>query len=258
MNDHSSTEAVSVCMATFNGGAYVEEQVRSILEQLSPTDELIVVDDHSTDDTVQKVEAFLDPRVFVHRNERNRGHVFTFERAIRMARHSFILLADQDDRWVPGRLRLLVEALRGSKALVVSSNSDYMDAAGSRISCDMRRVTAQESRRHFRNIMRIFAGRSGYYGCAMAFRRNIVPVILPIPEYVEAHDLWIALASNLLGSNLHIEASTLARRIHGGNASLARRSLYKKLRSRTIFARCIIELARRSWKPPWTRQLVDG
>ena len=230
--------------------------MQSILDQLSPTDELIVVDDNSTDDTVQRVDAFRDPRIFIHSNDRNRGHVLAFEKAIARARHSFILLADQDDQWLTGRLHLLVQALRGSDALAVSSNSDYMDAEGSRISCDIHRLTVQESRQHLRNILRIFIGRAGYYGCAMAFRRNIVSLILPIPRFVESHDLWIALASNFLRSNLHIEANTLTRRIHGGNASLARRSLYMKLRSRAIFLRSLVELARRCWKQQWTGQLA--
>jgi len=231
----ASASGVSICMATYNGAAFIEEQVTSILEQLAPTDEMVFVDDGSSDHTVNVLERFRDERIVIHRNGVNRGHVYSFQKAIALSRHPIIVLADQDDRWLGGRLTLLIDALEASGAMVVSSNSDYMDTHGRPINHHAHRLIAQNSRHYLRNIARVFIGRAGYYGCAMAFRRELLPLILPMPEFVESHDLWIALASNLIGSNTHVERSTLVRRIHGQNASLARRSLVKKLRSRAIF-----------------------
>ncbi len=222
-------------MATYNGAAFIEEQVASILEQIGPTDELILVDDGSTDQTVELLERLRDERIVIHRNAGNRGHVYSFQKAIAHSHHPIIVLADQDDRWLGGRLTLLIDALVHSGAMVVSSNSDYMDTYGRPTRLPVHRLVARESRRHLANIVRIFAGRAGYYGCTMAFRRELIPLILPMPRFVEAHDLWIALAGNLIGSNAHVERSTLVRRIHGQNASLARRSFVKKLRARAIF-----------------------
>ena len=55
-----------------------------------PTDELVVVDDASTDDTVSIVESFGDPRITVHRNDANVGSVRTFERALGLARGAYL------------------------------------------------------------------------------------------------------------------------------------------------------------------------
>jgi glycosyltransferase involved in cell wall biosynthesis len=230
-----SSSGVSICMATYNGAAFVEEQVASILEQLGPTDELVLVDDGSTDRTVEVLDGVRDERIIIHRNGVNRGHVYSFQKAIALSRHPIIVLADQDDRWLGGRLTLLVEALEKSGAMVVSSNSDYMDSHGKPIGHNVHRLAARDSHHYLGNIVRIFIGKAGYFGCTMAFRRELVPLILPMPSFVESHDLWIALASNLIGSNAHVERSTLVRRIHGHNASLTRRSLAKKIRSRAIF-----------------------
>jgi glycosyltransferase involved in cell wall biosynthesis len=240
--------SVSVCMATYNGAKYIEEQARSILVQLNAGDELVIVDDGSNDDTISIVEALRDPRISIHRNDRNRGHVYSFQAAIRYSKNPFILLADQDDRWLPNRVDALLSSLLSTRAMVTTSNMDYMDSDGNRVAGNVHRVTREESHRCVSNIVRIFAGRSGYFGCAMAFRRELLPIVLPIPEFVESHDLWIALASNLFGTNVHIPDNTVIRRLHSSNASHRKRSLYQKLKSRLVFLRCITWLVLRRFQ----------
>ena len=237
---------VSVCMATYNGARYVHEQVASILPQLGPSDELVAVDDCSRDETVSVLRAFEDPRVRIHLNERNLGVVASFERALRLARNDVLMLADQDDVWLAGRVQALVAALQSSGALVVSSNSSFMDAGGAPIPFDFPRLSAADSKRYWRNIARIFAGSAPYWGCAMAMRRPALELVLPMPDWVESHDLWIATGSNLIGSNVHVERDTLRRRVHGSNASIVNRSLRLKLRSRAIFARSVLVLGLRA------------
>ena len=54
---------ISVCLACYNGEKYISEQVLSILKQLSPTDELIISDNGSTDDTVSILHEIADDRM---------------------------------------------------------------------------------------------------------------------------------------------------------------------------------------------------
>lgn len=247
-----------MCIATYNGAAYIEQQIRSILEQLLPGDEIIIVDDCSTDNTVMLLEQFRDARINLHRNERNRGHVFSFQAAIGMARNPVVLLSDQDDRWIAGRVQLMTEALLQSGAMVVSSNCKFMSADGAEMEYRMRRLRASDSRRFFANLINIFAGRANYYGCAMGFRRDLGSLILPMPFFVESHDLWIALASNLIRSNIHLDAETLVRRIHGGNLTTSRRSLFSKMRTRWNFLLSLIVLMGRYVLHPEIRMRLHG
>jgi glycosyltransferase involved in cell wall biosynthesis len=63
----------SICMATYNGSQYVEEQLESILAQLGPEDEIVIVDDASTDDTVARIRRFADPRIRLIAADANPG-----------------------------------------------------------------------------------------------------------------------------------------------------------------------------------------
>lgn len=241
---------VSVCMATWNGARYLREQVDSILAQLRETDELAIVDDASTDETVAILESYADPRLRLYRNPQNIGHVQSFSRVLLLARYDLLVMADQDDVWLPGRLAALHAALRGPRAWVVSSNSRYVDSDLQPTDFDSEGVREADSARHLRNILGIFSGRRCYYGCTMALRREIAPVVLPIPEFVESHDLWIALASNAARANVHLEADTLLRRVHGGNVSILRRPLYRQLWSRVIFLLSLAVLFARLLRMP--------
>jgi glycosyltransferase involved in cell wall biosynthesis len=230
--------SVSVCMASYNGEKYIARQLQSILNELTDDDEIVVVDDCSTDGTVEAVNGLGNPRIRVHVNDRNRGEVYSFSRAISLARNDFLFLSDQDDIWVPGRAAVMKQRLVESGASVVTSNFDWMGAHEEQIDVPYDGVAARDSRKHLKNIIDIFAGKTNYFGCAMAFRREFVAMVAPIPSYVESHDLWIALAGNLAGSNAHLDEKTLRKRKHANNvtSTVSTRSLYRKLRSRVVFA----------------------
>jgi glycosyltransferase involved in cell wall biosynthesis len=232
-------------MATYNGASFLSEQLSSILQQLREDDELIIVDDCSSDTTVALIKSANDRRMHLHQNEVNLGVNASFGRAISLSRNPIVLMADQDDIWLEGRVDILCNALTQSKALVVSSNTRYVNSQGHPISFSAPRLSASDSKRHLKNLLRIFSGNAGYFGCAMGFRREVTPLILPIPPFVESHDLWIALASNLIRSNVHCESETLARRVHGRNASIVQRGLLPKLKARLIFAKSLAVLQAR-------------
>jgi len=238
--------SISVCLAAYNGARFIREQVDSILPQLRPDDEIVVVDDCSRDNTVEILERYADPRMTIHRNQRNGGHVYSFGRALSLATRDVVFMADQDDRWADGRVAAMLETLNEAKVLLVSGNTSYMDAEGRPIEYSATRLRKADSRRHFMNVVGMFTGRTGYYGCAMAMRRELLDLVLPIPAFVESHDLWISMGANLLRSNAHLEGDTLARRVHGENASILRRDLYMRLRARWIFCRSIAVLMARA------------
>ncbi len=244
---------VSVCLATYTGAAYVEQQLRSVLDQLGPEDEVVEVDDASTDDTVGRVRALGDPRLRVVESTHNHGYVRTFESALREASGDLLLLADQDDVWEPGRVAAMVAAL--GDADVVATNLATLDGpdriTGPYGQADWH-LRARDSRRRVRNVLGVLAGNRPYYGCAMALRRTALTNVLPFPGFLtESHDLWIALSGNVVLRMTHLEIRSVRRRFHSDNASPDRpRGPLMVLRSRLMLARCVTELVRRRLAGP--------
>jgi glycosyltransferase involved in cell wall biosynthesis len=226
---------VSVCMATYNGALYLEEQLESIVVQLGADDEVIVCDDCSTDVTSDNIRRCGDSRVKLVRNSRRLGHVKNFEKAMTLAGGCFIALSDQDDIWAAGRLNSMMNTLAPLPlyALVVC-DLEEIDGDGHTLEVALR-LPAGPTHRLLQTI-RILLGRERYFGCCFMFRRELLRRLLPIPSRVEAHDIWIGLKACMYGRIVHTGEIGLKRRIHGNNLTpVHRRKLYKVLRSRLVY-----------------------
>lgn len=237
---------ISVCMATCNGERYLPAQLDSILAQLGPEDELIIADDASEDGTRALIEALDEPRITLLAGRERRGHVARFAEALQAAGGDILMLADQDDIWSPGRVEALQDALCSPDILLVAGQFEQIDGEGQPLPPPPRQLRAADSRRPLANILGILLGRRPYYGCAMACRRTLLPLVLPIPRRTESHDLWLALAANLAGGIRHLERTLLHKRQHGGNLSSPRpRPWPIRLRSRWWMLWQLWELRRR-------------
>lgn len=240
---------VSVCMATWNGEAYLRDQLDSILGELEPQDEVIIIDDASSDGTVALLETIVDPRIHVHARKVNLGYVRTFEEAMRRATGDVLMLSDQDDVWVPGRRALLVEAV-ADRAVAASNLVLLGDGSPLRSPLTGKDwlLRAADGPRRWRNQGKILIGDAPYFGCAMAIRSGFLDVALPLPSYLtESHDLWLATLANACGELVHLETPTVRRRLHDANASTERpRGVRQALQSRLLLLRLWREARRRS------------
>ncbi|MBS4063750.1 MAG: glycosyltransferase [Chitinophagaceae bacterium] len=247
MNDNflMSNQGVSVCLACYNGEKFIVEQLNSILQQLRKSDEVIVIDDGSTDKTVEKILNQNDQRVILIKNQSNLGVNRSFELAIELAKNEVIVLSDQDDIWIDGRLKLILTTLNINTASLVAGNSIYIDNNGIETKPLIGNLKKNESKKFIVNLFRIFNGTAPYYGCTMAFSKDLKSLILPFPKNIESHDLWIAKCAIIINRIMHIEEPILYRRIHGGNASIVSRKLTAKIYSRIIFFTSIIIIFKR-------------
>ena len=232
----------SVCMAAYNGERFIGEQIESILADLGPQDELIIVDDKSTDGTAHLVASLADSRIRLFRSETNERYVRTFGKAAALARGDYIFLADQDDVWVSGRTSRMIDAL--GKTAMVAGNVALFGGPEENAPWSLH---AKDSGRRLANIVGVMVGYRPYYGCAMGFRRDFADVVLPMPSFLyESHDLWMALAGNLAGEMTHLEEPVLYRRLHEDNETPRNwRRLDRILKARWMLLRALITAALR-------------
>lgn len=204
---------ISICMATYNGEKYVKEQVDSILSQMKSTDELIISDDYSTDNTVAIIKKINDKRVRLVMNNGQKGYTKNFENALGHAEGERIFLADQDDIWLKNRILIMMKYLDDydfvvSDAKIVNENLEVI----------------HESRFKVFSVKRGFINnfvRTRYIGCNMAFNRKVLEVIMPFPEKYNycPHDLWIALVSEFYFKTKLINQPLMLYRRHNSNTS---------------------------------------
>ncbi|MBK6542807.1 MAG: glycosyltransferase [Flavobacteriales bacterium] len=220
---------VSVVMATYNGAAYVQEQIDSILTNERPPDELIVVDDGSTDGTLEVLHAVAamnsSLRVVVLCNERNIGASLTFVRALLGSTGDVVLFADQDDRWHANKIGVLLKCFTDHPGLLMAySDGSITNAA---LQPDGRSIFSTRNKAHLalgaaRDAQEI-AANPDIKGCTMAldgaFARRLFGESDPAFARYWGHDHWAALFALGLGPVDVVQEPLLLHRFHGGNSS---------------------------------------
>jgi glycosyltransferase involved in cell wall biosynthesis len=126
-----TTPLVTVAICTFNGEAYLEKTLRSVIAQTCSDFEIVVVDDGSTDGTVALIERFAREQARIRPFFRaNHGLAASRNFAFAQARGAWIAIIDQDDLCYPTRLERQLEiAQQHPTAGLVFCNTHYINEA---------------------------------------------------------------------------------------------------------------------------------
>ena len=217
---------ISVCLASFNGQHFIRLQIDSILNQLGPEDEIVISDDSSEDSTIDIIDSFRDNRIRIFPKQKFRNPIFNFENALNHAKGKYIFLADQDDVWLPGRIKEVLNCFNNYDMVI----------------CDCKIVDEQlkilkesyfslvdAKPGMWRNLFRT----SPYIGCCMAFKRNVLEMALPFPSNIPMHDFWIAMIAEARFKVKFLHEPLILYRRHSMAASFtagtSKNSLYRKI-----------------------------
>lgn len=227
MNTH-----ISVCMATYNGERFIVEQLRSIAQQLSDADEIVIVDDRSSDRTIEIIKGLNLPRLKILTSPQRLGPVKAFELAIGQAAGELIFLADQDDVWLPGRVAAMRDALTQCDlvvcdARVVNENLEVIHPSFFAV----RRSGPGLLRNIFKN---------SFVGCCMAFSSRVARASLPVPPSIYMHDVWFGLIANSLFRVKFLDTPFVLYRRHGATVTegvvIGKRPSRSRLHKRILLA----------------------
>lgn len=117
---------VSVIIPAFNRRREIPRAIASVLGQTQPPDEVLVVDDASSDGTADIVATLQEPRLRILRHERNQGAAAARNTGIAAARCDWIALLDSDDEWDPRKLELQMASLAAAPADTLAGVTGYI------------------------------------------------------------------------------------------------------------------------------------
>ncbi len=123
---------VSVIMPAYNAAAYIEQAIRSVMEQTYTNWQLLVIDDCSTDDTYAIAQrlAAEDDRIRPLRNEHNSGVAVTRNRGLELSVGAYVAFLDSDDVWHPDKLAAQIQMAEREQAGLVYTSYAIVDADG--------------------------------------------------------------------------------------------------------------------------------
>ena len=202
-----SIPQVSVIITSYNQADLLAEAIRSVLNQTYQDFEVLVVDDGSQDDSLEKIEAFRKENpdnffLYTHEGHCNKGIVPTYQFAFSKARCEYIAFLEQDDRWPPDYLARKVEILRAHPEVGVVF-SPYKVIGGKSFGRDMMlrqwllqaTITKKQPFDNFTNLIK--SNNVATFSCFVTRKALLEKVPSPDPSIV-AYDWWIVVYLSLL------------------------------------------------------------
>jgi glycosyltransferase involved in cell wall biosynthesis len=239
---------ISVCIAAFQGEKYIAAQLRSILAQLSDNDEVVVVDDHSSDGTCSIVRSVADSRVRLIERTTNQGPAKTFQEALLQASGNIIFLSDQDDIWLPEKVTAVLKAFEENpKVTMVVTDAALIDEGENRVGQSYYRTRGKFRVGVFSNVIRC-----KFLGCTMAFRSELISKALPIPDGVGMlHDFWLGAVNSMTdGGTVYLDIPLVLYRKHSGAVTAGELGLKTQLHIRANLVKTSLKfwMRRRFWR----------
>lgn len=203
---------VSIVLATYNGEAFLAQQLNSLFKQTYANIEIIATDDGSTDNTINILREYAarHSNMKVVENEVNLGFIKNFEKGCNVSVGDFIAFCDQDDTWDLDKIKQLVEAI-GEYPLIYSDSlvCDYnLQPTGKKIS-DVTVCKNFDSCLQYAVFARI-------YGHALLFKRSLFESATPFLDVIP-HDWWLAYNATLHGGVRFLPKTLVNYRQHSSN-----------------------------------------
>lgn len=227
-------------MATYNGEKYLREQLDSIVKYLTPSDELIISDDGSTDKTLEIISEYSSKFTFIKLiNGPRMGVVKNFENALLNSTKDIILISDQDDIWLPEKIDMMRSVFSKNKNLFLVNHDMYISTDDD-IKNNILKVSSFERRKRKHGVFYNWYY-SGYFGCCMGLSRTFLEKILPFSKHVNLYDQWIGMLGEHYKSVLFLEKKLIIHREHGKNVSKEKTSIFFKIKVRLALLTAYLE-----------------
>ncbi len=251
---------IDILLSTYNGEAFLREQLDSILNQTYRDFKLIIRDDGSTDSTVDIITDYARkyPSEIIYingiyyKNRDNReggggknndgnekwhlGFNLSYNELLKYSTSDYIMFADQDDIWLPKKIEVSIGRIKElekrfpDKPILVHSDLTVVNK-------DLK-IIENSFFKHirinpFKNSLNKLIMQNTVTGCAMIINRKLAGIALPVSEEVFFYDYWLALVARLFGVIDTINEPLVLYRQHGSNVIGAGANNVRKLLKKT-------------------------
>ena len=215
-------EQIDILMATYNGEKYLKKQIDSILNQTYSNIRLIISDDSSTDTTREIIKDYekKDNRITAYYQENNLGYIKNFEFLLNKVESNIYMLSDQDDIWLPNKVKNTYNFLQKQNAdmvftdlIVVDEQEQIIDKSFN----DLMNLTKKINKTiNSKELVYLY---NCVTGCTIMGNSKLINKILPIPTNSKhvLHDHWIALVNSMNGNIAYLPEGTIKYRQHNNN-----------------------------------------
>lgn len=234
---HNWQPLISVVLVTYNGAAFITQQLTTVLEQTYKHVEIIILDNASTDNTWELLSAFAekDNRIQLHYNKENKGANKGFEQAIYLSKGELIAPCDQDDIWELNKIELMLSAF--------TPETEYMFSTPGQFNNDDFKGRKAIHNYYFTDVtdVRMLIFHTPVSGHATMFRRK---VFNECPAFYADiyHDWWLSMHTAIKHKLVCLQHTLTWQRVHDKNSSLQVYRLGKKEKEAKLRAERILIL----------------
>lgn len=234
---------IGCALTTWNSNDYLEEQLETLTNQLKHFDEVIIVDDASTNDTIVRLNKWIEDHHLenwqIFRHEKNQGFIRTFQDALSHSNSDVIFLCDHDDLWHQDKTQIMADEFQKNPDIqVLACTFDLIDANANPIEDTPMKNRANHNLIHRSvntgELNQMSAEDIMSYnfapGCTMALRKELAQDYLDLVSNIEItlpHDWAISMIAALKDGLYYLDKPLMGYRQHVGNTlGLARKNEY--------------------------------
>jgi len=220
-------DSIDILLAVHNGGKYLVQLIESIINQTYSNWRLIIREEGSIDNSFEiackYAEMHPDKIVTYHFDEAS-GACQSFSKGLTLTEAPYIMLADQDDVWLPEKIELTYNKMKSMESkygnnipLMVYSDLKIVDSDLKVLHKSLwkyRHFNPENGKKLGRELLRNIA-----YGCTIMLNKHLKDISIPIPQNVVIHDWWLPLVALVFGKSDYIKDAPILYRRHESNAS---------------------------------------
>ena len=213
-----SEPLVSILINNYNYGHFIEESIKSVLNQSYNNCEVIVVDDGSTDNSREIIQKYSDQIISLF--QENQGQASAFNAGFNISSGDIILFLDSDDYFYPDKLKITIDLFsKYPNAGWIFHELEYVNFNGQILDIEHSSNLKTEQFLDLRDIFR--SGEKLLYQtpCGICFQRYVLDNILPMPQShgVSISDVYLRTTAMIISPGLHSPQKLAAQRIHTQN-----------------------------------------